>query len=129
MAFCPRHDGLFPISLPRDIQFRYAARARTSRDVGVGSASVVGAFPFPSVLDSSFPVAFSLRRKQSTIRSFRLISRPARRLYSGNTPEMATSGIARSRWPAFRWQLLHETAPGTNRSASAGVFVNRRYPS
>ena len=44
-----------------------------------------------------FPVAFSLRRKQSTIRSFRLINRPARRLYSGKTPEIATSGIARSR--------------------------------
>ena len=39
---------------------------------------------------------------------------------------MPTSGIARSRWPPFRWQLLQVTSLGTKRLASTGVFVNRR---
>src|SRR6185503_6423004 len=92
--------------------------ASTSDDVGVGSSSAV----------SGPPVAFSLRRKQSVTRSPRLNSRPERRLYSGKTPAIFTSGIDRSRWPAFMWQLVHAMPPGASRGVSAGVLVNRRKP-
>jgi hypothetical protein len=71
IVFWPRHVGFFPISDPRASHVRYAAIARTSFDVGVGSVS-----PSPPTAPSpptpGTPVAFSLRRKQSTIRSFRL---------------------------------------------------------
>jgi hypothetical protein len=74
----------------------------------------------------AWPVAFSLRRKQSTIRSSRLMKRPARRLYSGNCPATPTSGSDFSRWPAFKWQLLQEIRPPVNRAASRGVSVKMR---
>src|SRR4051812_31254662 len=92
--------------------------ASTSFDVGVGSSSGL----------SVPPVAFSLRTKQSVIRSPRLNRRPDRRLYSGNIAETPTSGSDRSRWPAFRWQLVHDMPPGARCGASAGVFVNSRKP-
>src|SRR5262249_61303134 len=66
--------------------------------------------------------------KQSTTRSARLISRAARLLYSGNMPATPTTGRARSRWPAFRWQFAHETLPPVNRAASRGVSTKMRYP-
>ena len=75
------------------------------------------------------PVAFWLRRKQSTMRSPRLNNRPERLLYSGNIPVTPTSGIDRSRCPPFRWQLLQDILPGVNRAASTGVFVKIRKPS
>src|SRR5438045_1650374 len=111
MTFWPRHGGFFPTSDPLASHVRYADRARTSGEVVDGDSS------------STPPVAFSLRRKQSTIRSLRLYKRPDRRLYSGNIPATPTSGSDRSRCPAFRWQLAHAIAPGANSFASAGVFV------
>src|SRR6185503_4659610 len=77
---------------------------------------------------SWLPVEFSLRRKQSVIRSPRLYSLPERRLYSGNIPATSTRGIDLSRWPAFMWQFVHDMPPGAKRGASAGVFVNSLNP-
>src|SRR4029077_14601349 len=74
------------------------------------------------------PAAFSLRRKQSTMRSPSVYKRPDRLLYSGNMPATPTSGSDRSRCPPFRWQLLQEILLGVNRAASAGVFVKIRNP-
>src|SRR3954463_5723691 len=91
--------------------------ARTSFDDVVGAGA------------SFAPVAFSLRRKQSTMRSPRLYRRPDRRLYSGNIPAIPTRGRERSRCPAFRWQLLHETLLGVNCGVSPGVFVKILKPS
>ena len=118
MAFCPRHGGFFPIAPPFDSQVRYAEIASTSGEAGLGTSS--GA--------SRPAVAFSLRRKQSVMRSPRLKSRADRRLYSGNIPATSTSGIDLSRWPAFMWQLVHDMPPGARRGASAGVLVNSRKP-
>src|SRR5215216_7058596 len=101
IAFCPRHDGFFPIAAPFDSQARNADTARTSGEVGVGRS--------PAATVS--PVAFSLRRKQSVTRSPRLYKRPDRRLYSGNMPATSTSGSDFSRWPAFIWQLVHDIPP------------------
>src|SRR5437867_7477147 len=116
ITFWPRHDGFFPTSDPRASHVMYAERARTSGEVVDGESS------------STPPVAFSLRRKQSTIRSFRLYKRPERRLYSGNIPATPTSGSDRSRCPAFRWQLLHDILLGANCGASCGVLVKSRNP-
>jgi hypothetical protein len=112
---------------PRDSQVRYAVSARTSFDVGDGnlSCSPVGR---RSSSASTRPVAFSLLRKQSTTRSARVNKRPARLLYSGNIPATPTSGSERSRWPPFKWQLLHETLLGVKRAASTGVLVKIRNP-
>src|SRR4051812_26366678 len=95
----------------------YADTASTSFDVAVGTT--LGAFDA-----SAAPVAFSLRRKQSTTRSPNEYRRPDRLLYSGNIPATPTSGRERSRWPPFKWQLLQEIFPGTNCGASLGVSVN-----
>ena len=73
--------------------------------------------------DSLAPVAFSLRKKQSTMRSPRLKRRPDRRLYSGNMPVTPTSGSDFSRCPAFKWQLLHDILLGAKFGTSVGVFV------
>src|SRR5215813_13300719 len=69
------------------------------------------------------PVPFSLRTKQSTIRSASVYRRPARRLYSGNIPATPTSGSDFSRCPPLRWQLLQEIFPGARCGTSPGVFV------
>src|SRR5207247_6683784 len=116
MTFWPRHGGFFPTSDPRASHVRYADRARTSGEVVDGNSS------------STPPVAFSLRRKQSTIRSLRLYKRADRRLYSGNIPATPTRGSDRSRCPAFRWQLLHDILLGANCGASCGVLVKSRNP-
>src|SRR6267142_1843340 len=117
MVFWPRQEGFFPIAASRASHVMYAEMASTSGELGFGSSP-----------GASAPVAFSLRRKQSVIRSPRLYSLPERRLYSGNMPATSTSGIDLSRWPAFMWQLVHAMPPGASRGASAGVLVNRRKP-
>src|SRR5437016_11613969 len=113
IVFWPRHQGFRPTSDPRDNQVRYADTASTSLDVCVGNSSG----------DSLAPVAFSLRKKQSTMRSPRLKRRPDRRLYSGNMPVTPTSGSDFSRCPAFKWQLLHDILLGAKFGTSVGVFV------
>src|SRR5262245_49710056 len=112
----PRHVGFFPTWAPSASHVIYADKASTSFDV------VVGRSPSPE------PVAFSLRRKQSTIRSPRLYRRPERLLYSGNIPATPTSGSESSRWPPFKWQLLQDILLGANRGASPAVFVKIRKP-
>src|SRR5438094_654260 len=111
IVFWPRHQGFRPTSDPRDNQVRYADTASTSLDVCVGNSSG----------DSLAPVAFSLRKKQSTMRSPRLKRRPDRRLYSGNMPVTPTSGSDFSRCPAFKWQLLHDILLGAKFGTSVGV--------
>src|SRR5580765_2350938 len=101
MVFCPRHVGFFPTSEPCASHVMYADTASTSFDVAVGRT--LGSFE-----ESAVPVAFSLRRKQSTTRSPREYRRPDRLLYSGNIPATPTSGRERSRWPPFKWQLLQD---------------------
>src|SRR5262249_4898859 len=114
-------------SEPRANHVRNAETARTSFEVVDGRSSPSSASA-PLASDWTAPVAFSLRRKQSTIRSPRLYKRPERRLYSGNIPTTFTRGSDRSRWPAFKWQLAQETLLGVKRGASAGVLVKIRYP-
>src|SRR4051812_26565970 len=116
MVFCPRHAGFRPTSKPRASHVMYASSANTSFEVVAG-----GSFTFA-------PVAFSLRRKQSTMRSPRLYRRPERRLYSGNMPATPTNGRDRSLCPPFRWQLLQDILLGANCGASPGVFVKIRKP-
>src|SRR5258705_5903700 len=113
MAFWPRQAVLFPIAAPRESHVRYAETASTSGEVGVGRSSVV----------SGPPVAFSLRRKQSVMRSPRLNSLAERRLYSGDTPAMLTSGDDFSRWAAFMWQVLHDMPPGASPGSPPAVVV------
>src|ERR1700730_12620796 len=69
IVFWPRHVGFFPIMDPLESHVMYAAIARTSFDAGVGSLcpSPLTAVSPPA---TRTPVAFSLRRKQSTMRSF-----------------------------------------------------------
>src|SRR5205823_6409389 len=81
IVFWPRHGGLAPTSVPRASHVMYAASARTSFDVGDGSA-VAAPTADPSPPSAIVPVEFSLRRKQSTIRSVKLYRRPDRLLYS-----------------------------------------------
>jgi len=39
-----------------------------------------------------------------------------------------TSGSDFSRWPPFKWQLLHDIRPGASRGATDGVLVNNLNP-
>src|SRR4051812_50113221 len=90
MAFWPRQAGFFPIAAPRESHVRYAETASTSGEVGVGSSSVV----------NGPPVAFSLRRKQSVMRSPRLNSLAERRVLFGEKAARFTRGSDFLRWPA-----------------------------
>src|SRR5438093_12500167 len=127
MTFWPRQVGFLPTSDPRASHVMYADSASTSFDVVVGSVSRSSS-GVPALPVSSTPVAFSLRTKQSTIRSPSVYKRPERRLYSGNIPATPTSGRDLSRCPPFRWQLLQDTLLGVNLGASPGVLVKIRNP-
>ena len=117
-----RRNGV--LTAPRGVlsPSRSRARARSGRgrhgehfpEVGVGSSSA-GRSP---------PVAFSLRRKQSVIRSPRLNNRPSAGRYRGKRAGHTDQREATfSRWPAFMWQLLQDILPARGAGTSTGVFV------